>query len=169
MSTRPMPRSTTSRSCWRRPEATAHGATIAVHLLRFRPGCEPGPRSHWLTPRERKLFESLREPRRTEWWASRVAAKEALRRLTGGAPLEIEIEKGPLGAPAARVRGSRISVSLSHGEGCAAGASVTCGRVGVDVERLRPLPPAFSHYFLHPREEELLRSWDDPPTALLAA
>lgn len=166
-----MPRSTTSRSCWRRPEATARGERIAVHLLRFRPGCGPGPRSRWLTPRERKLFESLKEPRRTEWWASRVAAKESLRRLTGGgvAPIEIEIEKGPLGAPASRVSGRRISVSLSHAEGCAAGASATGGRVGVDVESLRPLPPAFSRYFLHPREEELLRSWDDPLTALLAA
>ena len=60
-------------------------------------------------------------------------------------------------------------MSLSRSEECVAAASRPRGRVGVDVERLMPLPGAFSRYFLHPSEEEALRGWDDPLTASLAA
>ena len=65
-------------------------------------------------------------------WASRWAAKEAVRKLHGGAGLplpgfaEIEVVPGPGGAPAVRLRGapSDLRLSLSH-EGDLAVAVVT--------------------------------------------
>jgi 4'-phosphopantetheinyl transferase len=100
-----------------------------------------------------------------------VAAKESVRRVAGEGvdPRAIEISNERLGAPSAAVRGHRIPVSLSHGDGCAAAASALHARIGVDVELIRPLPSEFSRYFLHPIEEKALRGWNDPSTASLAA
>jgi phosphopantetheinyl transferase len=124
-----------------------------------------------LTPGERVTLASLREPRATEWTASRVAAKRCLVRLLHPPPPpdRVEVERDDSGVPWALVGRRRLPLSLSHAPGWAVAAAHARLRVGVDVEPLRALPHAFSRYFLSPDESSALGGWGDPATASLAA
>lgn len=163
--------STTSRSCWRRPEAVRPEASIAVHTLRFDPRSRCVAPDRLFTPAERMTLGSLRGPRSWEWASSRMAAKRSVARLFDPPPRPdaIEVERDLSGAPWAVVEGRRIRLSLSHASGWAAAAAHVRLRVGVDVEPLRPVPDAFSRYFLSPEERSALDEWEDPATASLAA
>jgi 4'-phosphopantetheinyl transferase len=161
-----MPRSTTSRSCWRRPEAE-----VAVHILRYEPRSTFAFPAGWLCEPERRTLATLRGPRAAEWAASRAAAKACVLRLLGP-PLEadgVEITKDSSGVPWAAVGRHRLPLSLAHSEGWAAAAAHPRLRVGVDVEPLRELPHHVGRYFLSPSEVSALHGWGDPPTASLAA
>jgi phosphopantetheinyl transferase len=106
-----------------------------------------------------------------EWAASRAAAKRCVARLFDPPlrPDAIEVDRDSSGAPWAVVAGRRINLSLSHASGWGAAAAHVRLRVGVDVEPLRPVPDAFSRYFLSPEERSALDGWEDPTTASLAA
>jgi phosphopantetheinyl transferase len=137
-----MPRSTTSRSCWSRPEAG-----VAVHILRFE---QRGPAA--------------------ERAGSRRAAVVCVRRLLGSDALghTLEVERDKWGVPWAVVDGNLIPLSVSHTDGWAAAAAHPWIRVGIDVEQTRELPASFARYFLSPSEVAALGRWEDRPTALLA-
>jgi phosphopantetheinyl transferase len=138
-----MPRSRTSRSCWRRPEAE-----VAAHIIRF----------NGRGPHEERI-------------ASRVAARICVREVLGmdldaG---DVEIAQGRSGVPWASVDGRRIPLSLSHAAGWAAAAAHPHARVGIDIEPAQELPPRFARYFLSPDEMRALSGWADRSTSLLAA
>ena len=106
-----------------------------------------------LAPAERVQLRALRAPpaRRLEWLGARTAAKEAVQQLVRGehglelAPADIEISADPLGRPV--VSGPPVVpapvVSLAHSAGHAVALAALGGRVGIDVEQLRPRPPGF--------------------------
>lgn len=123
------------------------------------------------TPHEWATLASLRGPRAAEWAASRVAAKECVRRLLAPRSTRhaIEVRRDPSGVPWALVGGRRLPLSLAHSGGWAVAASHVRLPVGVDVEPLRRLPDRFSRYFLSRAEEAALEGWEDRPTASMVA
>ena len=113
-------------------------------------------------PRDRIALHLRRSP---------GAATECVRRLWDPwlDPEAVRVERDPGGVPWARVGERRLPLSLSHAEGHTAAAAHLERRVGVDLERLRPLPSAYARYFLDPEERDGLGGWGDPATATLAA
>ena len=124
----------------------------------------------WLSPRERehyRRFRSLR--RRRSWLAGRLAAKALLqerlasegRRLQAA---EIEIATNFSGEPSVVIRGEplRISLSIAHcgDRGLAGVAEPEEGRIGVDLERVRPVHPRLAERLLHPGDREVLAKLD---------
>jgi 4'-phosphopantetheinyl transferase len=75
-----------------------------------------------------------------------IARRTALRNILGDyldlPPYEVEVCSGPYGKPfvAQSVAGQSVQFSASHSFGLAVIAVTTGSAVGVDVERLRPLP-----------------------------
>jgi phosphopantetheinyl transferase len=126
---------------------------------------------------ERALFEGLELPeqRQLEWLGARTAAKEAVADLLGERdllPADIEILPGEQGEPRVVVSGVDVApvVSLAHSQGEAAAlAAVGAAGVGIDIERIRPLPEGFADASLAqserallaqlPGDEWLLRCW----------
>jgi acyl transferase domain-containing protein/phosphopantetheinyl transferase len=123
-----------------------------------------------LTRGEREQLGALRAPetRRLEWLGARTAAKEAVRRLVRdehGLELEfadIEIRTGEQGRPL--VAGPRLArldpapvVSLAHTDGRAVALAALGGRVGIDIEVVRPRPDGFAEVAFSDAELELLR------------
>jgi phosphopantetheinyl transferase len=102
---------------------------------------------------------------------SSAAAAECVRRLWDPwlDAEAVQVEHDPDGVPWARVQERRLPLSLTHADGHTAAAAHLEWRVGVDLERLRPLPPEHTRYFLSPDEQNALSGWDDPATATLAA
>ena len=112
------------------------------------------------------------EPLRTDWLASRLAAKRAATALlahSGRSAREIEIVRsdsegraghGVLAQQVARLTPSRIlrvplsfSISLAHAEGHAIAAAASHpARIGVDLEREGQIDRGYAQYFLSPRE-----------------
>jgi len=122
-----------------------------------------------LTQAERARFRTLQlpEPRRVQWLAARTAAKEAVEALTGIAAQTVEIDTEPNGRPVVHLDG--VAISLAHTDGVAIAVAAPGGRVGVDLERLAPPPPAFAEAAFSRDElallpadahaEWLLRAW----------
>ena len=123
----------------------------------------------WLSPRERAQLEALRSAkRRQDWLAGRLAAKALLlghlydRGHDDLQPAEIEISYGPYGEPEALIRGERraeIALSIAHngGRGFAGLSEVSQeGRIGVDLERIRPVRPDLTERFLSAKERDAL-------------
>ncbi len=117
-----------------------------------------------LSGSERETFHALKkpEPKRLEWLAARTAAKDAVGALARGhfgidlAPFDIEIQNDDHGAPlvlcdAFAASGFMPVVSLSHSAGMAAAVAgfvaefdgLPSAGVGLDIERLKPLPDGF--------------------------
>jgi len=114
---------------------------------------------------EQALYETFRsERRRHDWLAGRVAAKKLIiehHRAQGDGdlkPAEIEITYGPHGSPQALIRGEpleEMALSIAHscGHGLAGLSQLNYeGRIGVDIERIRPLHPRLAARFLSPEE-----------------
>jgi len=99
------------------------------------------------------------------------AATECVRRLWDPwlDPGAVRVERDPDGVPWARVGERRLPLSISHADGHTAAAAHLERRVGVDLERLRPLPPEYARYFLTLEEQSAVAGWGDPATATLAA
>jgi 4'-phosphopantetheinyl transferase EntD len=138
------------------------------------------------------LGELAVERRRWDWLAGRLAAKALIARLILAArgvrvPLRaLEIDYDEDGAPRCRAAGDATAaggcdlardwaISIAHDDGygaCAAVRATAYGRVGVDLERDRPLRAASLRYFLSAAERrQLLASRDTAhptPVALWA-
>jgi acyl transferase domain-containing protein/phosphopantetheinyl transferase len=126
---------------------------------------------------ERLLFEELQLPeqRQHEWLGARTAAKEAVAELLPERdllPADIQILPGEQGEPRVVVSGVDVPpvVSLAHSQGEAAAlAALGVAGVGIDIERIRPLPDGFAEASLTqaeralldrmPGDEWLLRCW----------
>jgi len=113
--------------------------------------------------------DALTDRRRLERLAARTAAKEAVQALlarTHGldVPLPaIEVEAEPEGPP--RVTGPWAGaavpapvISLAHVEGTAVAAAAPAGPLGIDVERLRPLPATVVDTAFAPEELTVLQA-----------
>lgn len=100
-----------------------------------------------------------------------MAVAECVRRLWDPwlDPDAVHFQHDPDGVPWARVQERRFPLSLSHADGHTVAAAHLTLRVGIDIERLRPLPAEYARYFLTPEEQNALSGWDDPASATLAA
>jgi phosphopantetheinyl transferase len=125
----------------------------------------------WLSPRERAWLDGFQsEKRRRDWLAGRLSAKRLImehlhdRGESDRRPAEIEIISGSHGEPRALIHGEPLSgmaLSIAHSGGCGfAGLSEVSqeGRIGVDLERLRPVRPDIIKRFLSAAEREALLS-----------
>ena len=164
---------------WREPVAPYSGDPVACRRLDAR---LPVDRGLWkpvwasrvLGRRERERFArlGLPEERQLEWLGARTAAKEAIAELLHAAdgvhllPAEIEILPGADGAPVVDAPGlERLEVapvvSLAHAQGeavaiAALAPKAEAAAVGIDIEHLRPLPPALAEAALRDDERRLL-------------
>jgi len=99
--------------------------------------------------------------------AGRIAAKRALQRLTGVAPLAMRVHSAPSGEPIAEVPGHPgARVSVSHRAGHAVAVAVEVGRVGVDIEGVERRPDSFAMAWFDAEERALLG--DDPVAQTIA-
>jgi phosphopantetheinyl transferase (holo-ACP synthase) len=171
---------------WQEPAVPYSGEPVACRLLDAR---LPVDRGLWkpvwasrvLGRRERERFAhlGLPEERQLEWLGARTAAKEAIAELLRAAhgldllPAEIEILPGTDGAPlvdAPGLQGLEVApiVSLAHAQGAAVAFAALVPKaesvaVGIDIEHLRPLPPAFADAALRGEERSVL---EQVPTEL---
>jgi 4'-phosphopantetheinyl transferase len=113
-----------------------------------------------LHPNERAVWKRLVSPKRqVEWLGGRLAAKQAViaqraqRTAPPGLPAEIEIGQeasGPCqGRPSCR-GGPEVSISHSGEHAIAVAAA---DRIGVDLERLRPVSQTLIDYCTAPGED----------------
>ena len=157
-------------------------ASGAFHCYRIKGGAFESHKPFWmrvwarlvLTENELSAFRNLRGPekRREEWLLGRIVAKDAVRAFVmqehdvALCPADIEIGHDDNGQPAPLgVWASEIdaipALSLAHTDGQAlAVAGATKGNigVGVDIEKIRPLPPGFEREAFLPDELRLLDS-----------
>ncbi len=126
--------------------------------------------SHRILSRwERGEFRALDLPeaRALEWLGARTAAKEAVQRLVRHRygvellPADIEIYKDDEGRPL--VGGTWAAdipvvpvVSLAHTRGCAVALAALGGRIGIDIELVRPRQDGFADIAFANAERELL-------------
>ena len=129
---------------------------------------EEASQSEWLSLAEQLQLLALGSPRRKgDWLVGRLTAKRVLQQFfrDHGYPLlqrkEIEIFSVN-GAPLVRVNGKRmdeisLSIAHSHGHALAGVAQITNeGRIGVDLERIRPVHSRLACRVLTSREREAL-------------
>lgn len=98
--------------------------------------------------------------------SGRVLARSAVAGVLGCAPADVVLALPP-GARRGRpvVRGSDVSVSITHSAGlvavavCSTGPTGAPGDVGIDVERVRPLDDALAQRVLSPAELARHRTW----------
>lgn len=148
--------------CRRVDPTSEHTRTITMHTLVH----------DLLSQAERQQWRNLtgREIRRTEWLFGRAAAKDAVRQLVqardGRAvfPADVDIYQDADGRPYARLVGSddptvMPSISIAHSDGRAvvlAGWGGVGGRLGIDIERIRPREEVFQEIAFGQDERVLL-------------
>lgn len=114
----------------------------------------------FFTGAERARIASFkRETRREEWAASRLAAK--LLAVEGGlcgAPRECSVDSA-YRRPSLAIRGTRVDreVTITHSEG-AGGAALAKRRLGLDLQKVRPLADRATKFFLNDDEVAAWRS-----------
>jgi len=127
------------------------------------PGAELPALAALLSPGERARAERFRPPGA---WRRFVVAHGWLRRLLGAAvdadPASLEFAAGPWGKPALAGpwAAAGLAFNLSHSHELALLAVTTGRAVGVDLERLRPMPRAAQmaeRYFAAPERADLAR------------
>ena len=93
-----------------------------------------------LDAQERERARRFRFERdRRRYIDAHVALRRVLAERTGRAAAALEFEAGPFGKP--RLAGApRCTFSLSHSDDLALIALADAGEIGVDIERVRPLP-----------------------------
>lgn len=95
----------------------------------------------WLSPGERERAERFADRRAAaRFTAARAALRQLLGDRLGSAPAAIEIVEEATGRP--RLSHSTLRFSVSHSGDMALVALADHGRIGVDIEALRPLPAA---------------------------
>ena len=118
----------------------------------------------WFDSQELAVANAFRlEKRRSEWLASRIAAKQlAIAHGLAGDPRAVRVER-----PSLIVEGADAgwSVSLSHSMPWAA-AAIAREPVGIDIQMAREIREQVTHLFLTPEEEEVLRSCSMPRALL---
>ncbi|HUP63810.1 MAG TPA: 4'-phosphopantetheinyl transferase superfamily protein [Thermoanaerobaculia bacterium] len=114
------------------------------------------------TAEERQRIESFpREKRRAEWSASRLALK-LLSTETGLCDTAREcVSTSAYRRPALELRGrlSELQISITHSEG-AGGAAISKERIGIDLQKIRPLAERATKFFLSRAEVDMWRALD---------
>lgn len=116
----------------------------------------------WLTRAELRLCSRFRaERRQRDWLAGRLAAKKLIQRhfqktreftLT-----HIEITNDEVGAPIVCVLGDGgLNISISHSEGHGLAGFAVQSRLGVDLQKIRPVRPGLLERILSERERNQL-------------
>ncbi|MFT5679671.1 MAG: NAD(P)-dependent dehydrogenase (short-subunit alcohol dehydrogenase family), partial [Myxococcota bacterium] len=91
--------------------------------------------------------------------AGRLAARAAVRALTGAQDADFSIDNDPLGRPRVDLP-EDIRISITHRSGEAMAVAARGGWPGIDVERIEPRDPAFAKTWFTPTER--LLSGNDP-------
>lgn len=119
----------------------------------------------WLSPREAKVCETFRFPkRRGDWLLGRWTAKQALLALEQdrkGNPSGWEILADDSGAPEVHREGAQraLRLSLSHSSGlCLCTLSQASLRLGCDLERVEPRSSSFEETYFETAEIEMLET-----------
>ncbi|HVR42935.1 MAG TPA: 4'-phosphopantetheinyl transferase superfamily protein [Thermoanaerobaculia bacterium] len=111
-------------------------------------------------PRERERIASFpREKRRAEWAASRLAIKLlAVENGLCADPLDCSVDSA-YRRPSLSIGGRRHEreVSITHSSGAGA-AALSAGRIGIDLQKVRPLAERATKFFLNDDEVEAWRS-----------
>ena len=156
------------------PPRTIHVWAIAVDGQG-----ESGPHNACLSAAEQRRAQGFRSARdRQRFLARRVALRQLLGRYLGLAPDAVRIDEGGGRKPALGGSGRKqngagivpdIGFNCSHSNGLALMAFAQDLPVGIDLERIRPMPDAddVAGRFFSPRESRALRSI--PPQGRLAA
>lgn len=120
-----------------------------------------------LTDAERRASRRFTRPAtRGHYVGSRALARRVLGAWLGTAPDQVPLERrcphchsDEHGRP--RVAGAPLDLSIAHSGGLVLCALTTHGRVGVDLERRRPLPDAVASWTLAPEDgrRDLLGAW----------
>lgn len=93
------------------------------------------------------------------WMASRVVLRSILGKYLGVAASEVRFQVWPRGKPELSAPlGPRLQFNASHSDRLALYAMARSGRVGVDIERVRPLPDleAIAGRMFSPHERQAL-------------
>jgi 4'-phosphopantetheinyl transferase len=112
-----------------------------------------------LTPQENEVAERYRFAReRVRSVASRGLLRYLLSAYLSIDPGTVVIDVGPQGKPC--LRASNVRFSVSHSEGAVIYALMRGQHIGVDMERLRPMPDAeqIASRFFAPAERDAIRS-----------
>ncbi|MGH7444326.1 MAG: 4'-phosphopantetheinyl transferase family protein [Longimicrobiales bacterium] len=123
---------------WQRMQRVPPLETDAVHVWRVRVGAAPAPVAG-LSPGERARANRLAVPARIRFLTARSALRSRLAAYLGCEPDAVDFAYGETGKPAlAPPYGLHFSVA--HSADVALLAFARCAPVGVDLERLRPVP-----------------------------
>lgn len=99
----------------------------------------PEQLAHWLTPEEQQRFATVRHgERRQAQTLGRAVLRRLLGALTGQAPSAVELTTAPGGKP--HLPTQAPAFNLSHSGDLLLLAVAAGGRLGVDVEQVRPRP-----------------------------
>jgi 4'-phosphopantetheinyl transferase len=112
-----------------------------------------------LSPAEQARANAFRfEHLRNRYVAAHVALRRILSRYAGAPPEAVRFGAGPYGKPLLE-REPRLAFNLSHAERFAM-VALAPAEIGVDIERLRPVPDALAiaARFFHPEEVRLLEA-----------
>jgi 4'-phosphopantetheinyl transferase EntD/NAD(P)-dependent dehydrogenase (short-subunit alcohol dehydrogenase family) len=91
--------------------------------------------------------------------AGRLAARAAVRELTGAQDHEFSVDNDPLGRPQVDLP-QDVRISITHRSGEALAVATSGGWPGIDVERIEPRAPAFAETWFTPVER--LLAGNDP-------
>lgn len=118
----------------------------------------------YFTEDERARIASFkREKRRAEWAASRLAAKLlAVENALCDDPRACTVDSA-YRRPSLAIRGARAGreITITHSEG-AGGAAIGTRRIGLDLQKVRPLAERATKFFLNDDEVAAWRSTDLP-------
>jgi 4'-phosphopantetheinyl transferase len=100
------------------------------------------------------------ETHRDHFVAGRGALRAILSRYVGIAPDQLAFTYGPQGKPALSNAGDGLEFNLTHSHGLALLALGPGGRIGIDLEQLRPMDDAerIAERFFSARERDALRA-----------
>jgi phosphopantetheinyl transferase len=120
----------------------------------------PDELNAFFTPAERERIASFpRAKRREEWAASRLAVKLlAVENGLCSDPRDCSVDSA-YRRPSLSIRGSidsRHHVTITHSEG-AGGAAIAPGRVGLDLQKVRPIKERSTKFFLNEEEVGMWR------------
>lgn len=123
---------------WQRTPHVPPLETDAVHVWRVRFGDVPTG-IDWLSPEERHRAERLAEPARTRFLTARNALRSRLAAYLDRDPASFDFSYGDTGKPALRPP-CGLHFSIAHSADVALLAFARSVPVGIDLERLRPVP-----------------------------
>jgi phosphopantetheinyl transferase len=100
------------------------------------------------------------ERRQRDRLAGQIAAKQAVRDVTGASADTFRITREPSGRPVVVGLDEAPDVTISHRDGHAVAVAVREGRAGIDLEAVEPRAASFGETWLSASEQALVRGSD---------